>query len=281
MSMLREDSIVGYNKRVANYTADIYNDSDDDSENDFYDRYEPFEEEFDFNNDGDYQPFIPEEEEKEHKSFISPSLKRSMKPFVWMNSPTRSAEKSPKTKSSTWWDKNETIEESKRMVNGVLNYAVLLPPPTRKVEVQPKKFKKTKKNKEGGKQQVIEKKEMVKKPPSQPVANVREPKARSEGGSYPLNLPEVQKPTRFCLSIIKKSKCFHGAQCRFAHDYADLKECNFGVKCKKIVVTKTNADGTVELANKNEIGCNFKHGKESKNSYLKRVPQQHTSPKRN
>jgi hypothetical protein len=260
MSMSREDSIVGYNKRVANYT-DIYDDSDDDSENGFYNHYEPFEEEFDFNNnDGDYQPFIPEEEEKEHKSFISSSLKRSMKPFVWMNSPTKSVEKSPKIKSQTWWDKNETIEESKRVVNGVLNYAALLPPPTRKVEVQPKKFKKTKKK--GGKQQIIEKKEMVKKPPSQPVAM------------------EVQKPTRFCLSIIKKSKCFHGAQCRFAHDYADLKECNFGVKCKKIVVTKTNADGTVELANKNEIGCNFKHGKESKNSYLKRIPQ-HTSPKRN
>jgi hypothetical protein len=141
------------------------------------------------------------------------------------------------------------------MVNGVLNYAALLPPPTRKIEVQPKP-KKFKKNKE-------RKKEMVK--------NLASPK---------LVVPEVQKPTRFCLSIIKKSKCFHGAQCRFAHDYSDLKECNFGVKCKKIIVVKTNADGTFELANKNEIGCNFKHGKESKNSYLKRVPQ-HTSPKRN
>lgn len=277
MSMLREDSIVGYNKRVVNYTTSdavkqlsfeqVNNyDSDQEDEDDFYDHYEPYEEDFD---DGDYQPFDPEEEEKEHQAQISPKLTKTVKPLVWINSPNKSEEKSPdKSPSPTWWDKNETIDESKRLVNGVLNYAALLPAPTPKKQTElppifpPKnKSRKNKKHKDSGNVQTEEKKFKKQLTTTDKVV-------------------EIQKPTRFCLSVIKKSKCFHGTRCRFAHDYADLKECNFGDKCKKIVLIKTNSDGTIELSNRNEVTCNFKHAKESKNSYLKRVPQQHTSPKK-
>jgi hypothetical protein len=282
MSMLKEDSIVGYDKRIANYavsdtvaqlTCDKVNiiyDSEDDEEDDFYDHYEPYEEDFD---DGDYQPFDLEQEEKEHQSQISPKLTKPIKPVAWINSPSKSEEKSPnkspKQVSPTWWDKNETVDQSKRIVNGVLNYAALLPPPTPK-KINEKiisnhlknKLKKNAKNKDNGSKQPDEKK-------------------FKNGSKQPNNdKTEIQKPTRFCLSVIKKTKCFHGTRCRFAHDYSDLKECNFGDKCKKIVFVKTNPDGTIELSNKNEVTCNFKHTKESKNSYLKRVPQQHTSPKK-
>lgn len=274
-----EDSIVGYtNKRVVNYTDDYGSDDDYENDDDFYDHYEPYEEDFD-DDDGDYQPFIPEEEE--HKPYVSPSLIKIVRPCINLNSPTKSAENSAKTspvKAPTWWDKNQTIEDSKRIVNGVLNYAALLPPPTPKpkvekvVEFQPKLKSKNKK-KNGSKQPSENKVEKVaeKNPKQHPKSK---PTPTTEKST------EVQKPTRFCLSVIKKSKCFHGAQCRFAHDYSDLKECNFGDKCKKVVVVKTNPDGTVELKNKNEVTCNFKHAKESKASYLKRIPQQHTSPKK-
>lgn len=274
MSMSRggEDSIVGFNKKVANYTS--YDSEDDYSEEeDFYDHYEPYEEEFD---NGDYQPFNAEDEEKEYyKARISPSFIKVFKP-IFLNSPTKSAEKSP-TKSPTWWDKNKPIEESKRMINGVLNYALLLPPPTPKPVVVPQQVKKSKKNKKG--------KDTTKQPTEKKVKNndstvPSKPTPKIPYFKDPNATPEVQKPTRFCLSIIKKTKCFHKAQCRFAHDYADLKECNFGEKCKKIKVVTRNPDSTVEMVNKNEAGCNFKHANESKNSYLKRVPQQHTSPRK-
>lgn len=276
MSMLRtEDSIVGFNKKVVNYTDDY--DSEDDyeneNENNFYDHYEPYEEDFD---DGEYQPFDPEEEEKEYIKTTSPNIIKKIKPCILLNSPTKSAEKLLKTSQSpTWWDKNKPIAESERIINGVLNWAALLPPPTSKPkteiipQLQPKKFKKNKKINQGlkeGDKKIQEKSDKKTFKKQQSITTV--------------TTLEVQKPTRFCLSVIKKSKCFHGAQCRFAHDYSDLKECNFGEKCKKINVVKINPDGTLELINKNEVGCNFKHAKESKTSYLKRVPHQHTSPKK-
>ncbi|ADO00450.1 hypothetical protein WIV_gp106 [Wiseana iridescent virus] len=268
MSMSRgEDSIVGYNKKVANYTNTYESDEEDFEEEDFYNHYIPAEEDFD---DGEYQPFVPEEEEQVKKQ---PSFTfKKIKPFL-LNSPTKSAEKSPKTsptKSPSWWDKKTIEDGSKRMVNGVLNYAALLPPPTPKPEVvpSPPQPKKKKGGKKGGKGLKTEGFQNPK------------PQAEKQQSVQKQVCEVVQKPTRFCLSIIKKSKCFHGAQCRFAHDYLDLKECNFGEKCKKISVVKTNPDGTLELINKNEVGCNFKHTKESKNSYLKRVPQQHTSPRK-
>ena len=264
-----EDSIVGFNKKIstANYTNNYDSEYDSEEEEDYYDNYEPYEDEFNYN-DGDYEPFVPEEEE-EKKAYVSPRFNK-IKLITSLNSPTKkSVEKSP-TKSPTWWDKTETITADNRMVNGVLNYAALLPPKVVKIEepkseIQPKK---SKKNNKKGKQQPTEPKVVVKPTP-------KSVKPRED-----TTTAEVQKPTRFCLSVIKKSRCFHGKQCRFAHDYSDLKECNFGEKCKKIVVLKTNQDGTVELANKNEVTCNFRHAKESKNSYLKRVPQQHTSPKK-
>ena len=275
MSMSRggEDSIVGFNKKVVNYTS--YDSEDDYSEEeDFYNHYEPYEEEFD---NGDYQPFNAEDEEKEYKARVSPpSIKKVIKP-IFLNSPTKSAEKSP-TKSPTWWDKNKTIEESKRMINGVLNYAALLPPPTPKPVVVPQPVKKSKKNKKG--KDATTKQPIEKKVKNNDSTLPSKPAPKIPYFKDPNATPEVQKPTRFCLSIIKKSKCFHRSQCRFAHDYADLKECNFGEKCKKVKVVARNPDSTIEMVNKNEVGCNFKHANESKNSYLKRVPQQHTSPRK-
>ncbi|CCV02005.1 hypothetical protein IIV22A_161R [Invertebrate iridescent virus 22] len=141
MSMRGEDSIVGYNKKVVNYTCS-YESDDEGDEEDFYDHYEPYEEDFD--DDNEYQPFIPEDDDTPKKI-----VTKTVKPCLLLNSPTKSAEKSPKsspTKSPSWWDK-KTINESPRIVNGVLNYAALLPPPTPKVaEIvstppQPKKKK--------------------------------------------------------------------------------------------------------------------------------------------
>jgi len=150
MSTLRDESIVGYTKVVTNYTV-FYDSEEEDDLEEFYEHYESYEDDFD---DGDYQPFDPEEEEKEHQAHLSPKLTKTVKPLVWINSPTKNDEKSPiEQQSPTWWDKNETVEKSKRIVNGVLNYAALLPPPSPKkiVEVetpQPKtKSRKNKKNK--------------------------------------------------------------------------------------------------------------------------------------
>lgn len=265
MSMLRgRDDTLDTREcyKRANYTNNHYDsDSDYDDEEDFYDNYEPYEEEFDYDNE--YQPFDPEKEEEEYRSSITKEriAKIKPKPYIWMNSPTKSVEKSP-AKSPSWWDKNKIIDENTRMVNGVLNYAALLPPPTKKEEVKIVEKPKAKKTKK----------------PKNPKPAQEQPK-QEKLKPTPVQQPTENKPTRFCLSVIKKSKCFHGKLCRFAHDYSELKECNFGEKCKKISVVKTNPDGTLELNNKNEVVCNFKHAKESKASYLKRVPQQHTSPK--
>jgi hypothetical protein len=271
MSMLRskEDSLVGYNKRVANYT-DEYDSEDEydyEDEDNFYDQYETYEEEFD---NYDYEPPLnPLDEEKDKPTSFSKNFFRKINPYFLkkLNSPTKSAEKSP-PKCPTWWDKNKTITESERIVNGVLNYAALLPLSTPKVEAKIPPSKKTKKNKKTPKETVKQEISM------EPKNHKKQPILTTE------IITEVQKPTRLCLSVIKKSKCFHGTQCRFAHDYSDLKECNFGEKCKKVLVVKTNPNGTRELSNKTEVGCTFKHPKESKASYLKRVTQHHTSPKK-
>lgn len=220
-------------QRILQDDSDLYLSDYSNSE---CDDYEPLDDSFD--DDGDYQLFEDNEEEEESKST------KIVKPCVKINSPQKSS--SPKTppKSPSWWDKSKTIEKTNRLVNGVLNYAALLPPPQPKPKVK--------------KQSVV------------PVSKVQKQ-----------SVPEVKKPTRFCLSIIKKTKCFHGSNCRFAHSYSELKECNFGEKCKKITVVKTNQDGTQELSNKNPaVICMFKHAKESKRSFLKRIPQQHTSPKK-
>lgn len=117
--------------------------SDDEypEEDDFYNHYEPYEEDFD---DDEHQPFVPEEE-KIHPLFTFKTIK-AVKP-IFLNSPTKSEENSPKktdTKSPSWWSK-KVIDESNRIVNGVLNYAALLPPLTPKpkvVEVIPQPQKK-------------------------------------------------------------------------------------------------------------------------------------------
>jgi hypothetical protein len=252
-NLIMEESF-NRNKRKATMFEELY--SDNDSDNDFQD--EDFHEDFHFEDDfdnGEYQPFNPEEEEKEYLSSLNKKTSQKIvKPFAWMNSPVKSIEKSPKGEKSpspTWWDikKNPSFDR----INGALNYASLLPPPTTKPVDKKKKQKKVK-----------------------PATSTTKPATSTTNGK-PL-IDEQQKPTRFCLSVIKKSKCFHGVKCRFAHKYSELKECNFGENCKKIILIKTNSDGTLELNNKSEKCCNFKHTKESLNSYLKRIPQQHTSP---
>jgi hypothetical protein len=241
-----------------NYTN--HYDSDSEDEEEFYDNYEPYEEDFDYTNGEDYQSFDPEKEEEEYRSSINKKKVPKIKPFSWKNSPTTSP---TLVKPKTWWDKTNTIDDNNRFTNNkVLNYAALLPTPQKKevVDVKQPKPKKQKKSKSV-------------QPQSKPVVPSEKVKQQPQDCA-------PSKPTRFCLSVLKKAKCFHGKQCRFAHTYSDLKECNFGEKCKKIKVVKVNHDGTLEIENKNNAGCNFKHAKESKNSYLKRVPQQHTSPKK-
>ena len=220
-------------------------------EEDFYDNYEPFEEES-FDN-GEYEAFNPEEEEKEHRAYISPRATKTIKPTRYWNSPKKDEQKKS-SPTPTWWDKSESVPETNRIINGVLNYAALLPPPAKKTQTQSQSKKRNRKQK------------------SKPRSEVAAPSETRRS--------EVQKPTRFCLSVIKNAKCFH-AHCRFAHSYSELKECKFADNCNKIALLKTNQDGTVELCNKNGTACTFKHSKESKHSYLKRVPQQHlSSPKK-
>ncbi|AHL67514.1 hypothetical protein DH26_gp012 [Chloriridovirus anopheles1] len=250
--MYSEDSFVGYNKKEISY--DYYTDEEED---DFYDRYEPEiweEEEFD---NGEYQPFVFQEEEERKTS------PRVMKPISLSKlSPPKSAEKSP-TKSPSWWDKTDKIYDSKKLINGVLDYSVLLPP---KVEVPKREIKE---------QQVSKKNKKAR------TAGTAGTSSQKPNVVKPNLVKEEQhlKPTRMCLSVVKNTKCFHKAQCRFAHDYKDLKECNFGERCKKIVILKKSPTGELELGNKNGEVCSFKHTNESKTSYLKRVPQQTTSPK--
>jgi hypothetical protein len=273
-NLIMEDSSFDRNKRKATMFEELYSDYDSDNDfqdEDFYD-YEDLHHEDDFDN-GEYQPFNPEEEEKDYLSSLNNKPRKVVKPFTWMNSPVKSVEKSPtgeKSPSPSWWDikKNPSFD----LINGALNYASLLPPPTTNLIVDGKRKKQ--KQKKG----VKPTSNGMPKPTSngmpKPTSNGM-PKPTSNGMPKP---DEQQKPTRLCLSVLKKSKCFHGVKCRFAHKYSELKECNFGDNCKKIILIKTNPDGTLELNNKSEKCCNFKHAKESLSSYLKRIPQQNTSP---
>lgn len=239
-------------KKVEVFAADYSSDDEeyDYEEDEFYNHYEPE----DFDEDDDYQPFVPEDESREEKK----SPFRVVKPLSWAKlSPPKTSPESKKSPVQTWWDKPR---EDKKIVNGVLDYSVLLPPKTD----PPKREHSIPNDNKGGKNK------------KQRKTNVQ--KAKVEKTSTPIIQDEFQKPTRMCLSVIKNIKCFHKTQCRFAHDYADLKECNFGEKCKKIVVVNRHANGELELANKNKGQngnemCSFKHTNESKTSYLKRVPQ--------
>ena len=258
MSMIIE--IVDYaNKRVDTLydDADSFIDDQDDQD-DFYDHYEPFTNE-EFNDGDDYEPFDPEAEEREYElSRIKQD--RVLKPYAWMTSPTKTPKASP-TKPPTWWDKTQTVEENARIINGVLNYGALLPPPS----IKKTNKKKNKKNPNS-----------IRAHPQQ--AKTHPQQARAPHAPTADQCALLQKPTRFCMSFVKNMKCFHGSNCRFAHQYSDLKECNFGDKCKKIEVVKTTASGVV-LKNRAENICIFKHANETKASYLARVPQQ-TSPRK-
>jgi hypothetical protein len=286
-NLIMEESF-NRNKRKATMFEELY--SDNDSDNDFQD--EDFHEDFHFEDDfdnGEYQPFNPEEEEKEYLSSLNKKTSQKIvKPFAWMNSPVKSIEKSPKGEKSpspTWWDikKNPSFDR----INGALNYASLLPPPTTKPVDKKKKQKKVKPataTTNGKPATSTTNGKPATSTNGKPATSTNGKPATSTNGKPLIDeqqkrlIDEQQKPTRFCLSVIKKSKCFHGVKCRFAHKYSELKECNFGENCKKIILIKTNSDGTLELNNKSEKCCNFKHTKESLNSYLKRIPQQHTSP---
>ena len=269
-------------RRVVTIPDECHYDDYSSDEEDFYYNYEPFNPEEEFVDNGEYEPFNPEEEEKEHQAYISPILTKTIKPTRYWNSPTKKEEQKKLSPVSTWWDKPEAIPETKRVINGVLNYAALLPPKLKNVgssQTQSKKKNKkapvTKKQRRNDGEQVQQRK---------PEKRVHQVVASSSTGLRPVGKgegvePTQQKPTRFCLSVIKGAKCLHSL-CRFAHSYAELKECKFGDNCNKISLLKTNQDGTIELNNKNSACCTFKHPKESKHSYLKRVPQQHTSPKK-
>ena len=282
------DEIVDYaNKRVDTLydDADSFIDDQDDQD-DFYDHYEPFTNE-EFNDGDDYEPFDPEAEEREYElSRIKQD--RVLKPYAWMTSPTKTPKASP-TKPPTWWDKTQTVEENARIINGVLNYGALLPPPSIK-KTNKKKNKKNPNSIRAHPQQAKTHPQQAKTHPQQAKTHPQQAKthpqqakthpqqARAPHAPTADQCALLQKPTRFCMSFVKNMKCFHGSNCRFAHQYSDLKECNFGDKCKKIEVVKTTASGVV-LKNRAENICIFKHANETKASYLARVPQQ-TSPRK-
>jgi len=126
-----EESLVGYVREKYNPTDDL-SDVDDDvyDDEDAYDNYQPDVDEFDT---GEYITFDPIQEERGFMNALASRKSGTVrKPFTWVNSPeketlTRNPEKLP-----TWWEKTPTISDSDRVVNGILNYAALLPPPTPK-----------------------------------------------------------------------------------------------------------------------------------------------------
>ena len=275
MSMIIDEIVDYANKRVDTLydDADSFIGDDQDDQDDFYDHYEPFTNE-EFNDGDDYEPFDPEAEEREYElSRIKQD--RVLKPYAWMTSPTKTPKASP-TKPPTWWDKTQTVEENARIINGVLNYGALLPPPSIK-KTNKKKNKKNPNSIRAHPQQAKTHPQQAKTHPQQ--AKTHPQQARVSHASVTQQpTANLQKPTRFCMSFVKNMKCFHGSNCRFAHQYSDLKECNFGDKCKKVEVVKTTASGVV-LKNRAENICIFKHANETKTSYLARVPQQ-TSPRK-
>jgi hypothetical protein len=249
-----EESFTGYKKLQQPREGD-YSDSDDEN---YYDDYEPqslFDEDAMFCDD-DYEPFVAEEE---HKSCVF--LGRTVfKPIHWRKlSPSKNTETSP-SKTSTWWDNTQLVDESKRLVNGVINYSAILPPPTKR------EVSKIKKKKKPGAVKTESK--------TRPVPSSGDPRTKLPYGPQQ-HFDEVQQPTRLCISVLKNKQCFHKERCRFAHNYADLKECNFGERCKKVIVVSRSE--TFIYHNKPEgTACTFKHANESKASYLHRVP--HTTP---
>lgn len=259
-----EESFTGYKKLHQPPREGDYSDSEDEN---YYDDELPLFDEDAMFCDDDYEPFVDAEEE--HKSCIF-SGRTVLKPIHWSKiSPSKSIETSP-SKTSTWWDNTQLVDESKRLVNGVINYSAILPPPTGRRPVEGT----------GGPRNKRE----VSKKKKKPGASKSEPKTRpipSDPRTKPSlgprqHLDEIQQPTRLCISLLKSNKqCFHKERCRFAHNYADLKECNFGERCKKVIVVSRSE--TFTYHNKPEgTPCTFKHANESKASYLHRVP--HTTP---
>lgn len=218
---------------MENFTDDF--DSDSDCENEPDSDFYVSEDDFD---DGEYQPFISEE-----ISFRKVE-KKNVKPANL--SPEKVIESPPKI--STWWDDTKKIDDENRLKDGVLNYSALLPPPRPKPVVEKPKQKKQKK---------IPKSEQKKSP-----KQIEKPKI-VEGAT---------QPTRLCVSFMKKTKCFHGEKCRYAHSLSDLKECFFNKRCLKVKYVKTNPDGTFEIENRNGEKCNFKHSNETLTSFLGRIP---------
>lgn len=206
------------------------------------------EEKYESEEEEDYDESLWEDvdfAQDEYESFIEEKeIKRRpkvIKPAAKINSPLKSPKVVPPPPPS-WWDKVVDVDDNVRLINGVLNYSAILPIPAPK----PKQLKKKR----------------VPKPPQPPQPTRYQPTRLI--------------PSRLCLSVVKKTRCFHKDKCRFAHDINDLKECHYGSKCNKVKTT-SNAG---EYLNVNTASiCPFKHSNETQVSYVKRVPQQ-TSPRK-
>lgn len=271
-----EESFIGYKKlHQPSREGDYHSDSDDEH---YYDDYEPqslFDEDAMFCED-EYEPFVDTSQERKSCVFSGRTI---LKPIDWKKlSPSKSPETKPRgPKTSTWWDSTQVVDESKRLVNGVINYSAILPPPTKREVVKVAKKKKkstTTQSKVSGPEA---RRADAPRPSCDGFGRARVGGLRS-GTLTPEGFGNVdQQPTRLCVSVLRNAKqCFHKERCRFAHDYADLKECNFGERCKKVTVVSRSSETPTSVVYHNKpegTTCTFKHANESLASYLHRIPQ--------
>ena len=88
------------------------------------------------------------------------------------------------------------------------------------------------------------------------------------------NTSQDSKPnyTKMCNFIIKGIECKHGKNCKFAHNFNELKlqDCKFGNSCKFIY----NKNGKIMNKNSDERICMRIHNNESREDYLIRTKLQ-------
>lgn len=227
------------NRHVEPFSSknDIYEDEDDDEEYDEYDEGDVAE-----FCDEEYETFVPEREES------TVNRRPLIRPIQWSKinfSPKEDIQKPNKT--STWWDTARPVDA--QIVNGVINYAALLPPPS----VRPVEQKQRRKRSNTT---------QSKKPVNRPTNGDKKP-----SGTQPSASNRAFASVKMCVSVSRATKCFR-PECKFAHSFAELKECGFGNRCRKIVLTRGSPN--IYKNNPADTICAFKHPRETESNYISR-----------
>jgi len=98
--------------------------------------------------------------------------------------------------------------------------------------------------------------------------------------SAPTNSAQPYKveKTQLCLSVGSKTRCPHGARCRFAHGVEELvkKQCRFGCEC--VFTKKSTCIPNTYTNTRKDKKCSFWHPDESNKSYAFRMGIAYTEP---